>query len=405
MRKEDDGSHGTVGGMHMPIDGGHAFVPDLLQQEFMPAGESDNVRANDGVRLAMIRLGGLDVAARMATSPFAGSAPHVAREAVASSAIEGTPATLAELFGHTALKSLDSGEARARMVREVANAARALGEMFALVDRGEPITLGLIRRTHAILLDGVPEYTAKFVPGELRTIQNRIGGSSLADATYVPPPPGMVEPFMKNLVGYIEHDTRPESAIVRCAVAHYQFEAIHPFPDGNGRVGRILILLMLRRHGILGAPVLGISEQMLARRMEYYAMLRAPRRRGGWARWIAFLADVCAEQAAVGVSDVCELDGLYRVYRRRLNRVTRSPGAAMVLDALGKNPCVTVRSVRKITGLGHAGASDLVRRLVRAGILAAVQGRSRVRLYVARELLGILGRADARADRGSVCEE
>ena len=171
---------------------------------------------------------------------------------------------------------------------------------------------------------------------------------------------------------------------------------------GKERQGRIDTL---RRHGILGAPVLGISEQMLARRMEYYAMLRAPRRRGGWARWIAFLADVCAEQAAVGVSDMRELDGLYRVYRRRLNRVTRSPGAAMVLEALGKNPCVTVRAVQDITGLRNAGASDLVHRLVRAGILAAVQGRSRARLYLARELLGILGRADARADRGSVCEE
>ena len=395
MPREDDAQTRPVGGTYTRIEGGYAFIPDPMPPRLVHTGDIDDDVINDKIQLAMMEIGRLDVTSSLIGGAFAHFMPYLAREAVASSMIEGTSTTINDLFRNRVLKDISDEEAKRIKLKEVDNNARALVETLGAVGKTEPISLDLIKRAHRMLFDGVETYPDKFMPGEFRTVQNHIGGKSVTDATYVPPPPDMVEPLMQNLVAYIESAKGPASSLVRCAVAHYQFEAIHPFPDGNGRVGRLLILLMMRRYGLLNTPVLNISRYLLRKRSTYYAMLRAPREHGGWAQWIAFFVDACKEQAQTGLSGMRQLDDLYHEYRERLDRVNRSSNAVVVVDALTENPYITIPIIQRITKLTHGGAADLVRRLVKANILTSVPTHSRIRLYAAFEILDILKSRDA----------
>lgn len=385
----EGGERQPVGGRLVPVKGGHAFVPAPLPPRITYTDDIDDEDLGHKVERAMMGIGALNMAGDLIGGAFARMAPYLAREAVESSRIEGTNTTLGDLLRRRALASPHREDDRGMMAREVENNARALEETMDLVSNGAPIDLDIIRRAHRVLFDRLPPY-AFIAPGEFRKVQNWIGGKSIADATYVPPPPEMVAPLMENLINYIEAGKGPISSLTRCAIAHYQFESIHPFPDGNGRVGRILILLMMRKYRLLNTPVLNISRYLLTHRSRYYEMLRAPLGRGGWVHWISFFVDACAEQANRGIASMRSLDSLYQDYRSRLDTVTRSANAIRVVDYLATNPYVTISTVQKATGLKYAGSLYLVRKLVKAGILEAVPTTTKEHLYVASEMMRIL---------------
>lgn len=388
---EQDGSQSRpIGGELVPIPGGHAFVPDPLPPRITYVGVTDDEEIAKKAETAMLEIGRLDMAGDLIGSAFAQVVPYLAREAVSSSRIEGVNTSVADLLRRRVFGG-DSGPVGGAAVEAAAN-ARALEETLGMVDNGAPIDLDLILHAHRILFEWLPRRADTMVPGEFRTVQNRIGGTSIASAAYVPPPPDRVLPLMKNLVAYIEAHKGPASSLLRCAVAHSQFESIHPFPDGNGRVGRILILLMMRRYGLLGNTTLNISRHLLERRMTYYDMLRGTRRRGGWARWIAFFADACAERARAGVAAMRLADNLRLEYRGRAGRLGLGDAAARVVDRLAANPYITAEAAGAAAGLDGAGAADLVGRLAGAGILEEVPAGAGEALYVApgimRALLG-----------------
>ena len=389
----DGGGQMIVGGRQVPIPGGCAFVPDSLPPRVTYTAEVDGEEMGRRIGRAMEGIGGLRAAGARAGGALAHRAPYLAREAVASSRIEGTSTTLDELLRRRALAGEPHGDGRDLMTMEVENNARALEDAMGLVGGGAPIDLGIIRRAHRVLVAGLPQYGA-MAPGEFRDAQNWIGGKGVADATYVPPPPGMVVPLMENLVSYIAAGSGSASPLARCAIAHCQFESIHPFPDGNGRVGRILTLLMMKKYGLLDTPALAISRYLLRHRFRYYDMLRAPRRQGGWAQWIAFFADACAAQATEEISSMKMLGSLCEEYRGRLEGITSSASVTRVIGRIVANPYVTTTSVMEATGMGHADSLHLMRKLVEGGTLEDVPAATGTRLYVAPEMMRILAHGD-----------
>jgi len=386
--EQDDGQHGPMGGELVPIPGGHAFVPDPLPPRITHTGVPDDEEAAKKAEVAMLEIGRLDMAGDLIGSAFAQVVPYLAREAVPSSGIEGISMGIADLLRRRAL-GVYHGPAGGAAVEVEAN-ARALEKTLGMVDGGAPISLDLILRAHRILFEWLPRHASMMVPGEFRTAQSRIGGTSISSAAYVPPPPERVLPLMKNLVAYIEADTGPGSALERCAIAHAQFESIHPFPDGNGRVGRILILLMMRRYGLLGTATLNISRHLLERRMTYYDMLRGTRSRGGWARWIAFFADACAERARAGVGAMVRADSLRLEYRGRIAHLGLGDAGARVVDRLAANPYITAEEAAAAAGLDYGGASALAGRLAGAGILVGVSDGAGNDFYFAPEIVHTL---------------
>jgi len=206
-------------------------------------------------------------------------------------------------------------------------------------------------------------------------------------------------PLLENLVDYVNADGAADHALVRCAVAHAQFEAIHPFPDGNGRVGRMLISMMMRKYGLLSSQPLALSSSIYMRRAQYYALLRGVTAGGAWAQWIDYFVDVCAEAAEDGSGSVRELVGLRKSYLERLG--DRAGGTMVqVLDSLFENPYITVPMTKRITGMGNRAASMVIEDAIEAGILERLPGRAKTILYVSRGILAAMGERGA-PDQGA----
>jgi len=303
---------------------------------------------------------------------------YVRKEAVLSSQIEGTQSSLQDIL-----------EAEARIfspdrpadVREVINYVHAMNygleRLTAL-----PVSVRLIREIHERLLKGVRGH--QLTPGELRRSQNWIGpgGCTLNEATFVPPPPDAVPQALGDLEHFL-HKRDDLPVLVKVGLAHAQFETIHPFLDGNGRVGRLLITFLLCERGVLCKPVLYLSHYFKRHRQEYYERLQAVRDAGDWEGWLAFflrgIIDVSA-QAAETARRVSEL-------RERLRaEVTRSLGGAVgsglkVLEELFQRPIVGVKDVQSITKTSYPAANQLMQRLVQLGVLKEITGQTRNRRF------------------------
>ncbi|MGH7151669.1 MAG: Fic family protein [Planctomycetota bacterium] len=315
-------------------------------------------------------------------NPYLLIGPFVRREAVLSSRIEGTEASLSDLFLHEAAPSAAPSGAD---VREVANYARAL-EQGLSPDRSLPVSLRLIRELHRTLMTGVRG--GERTPGEFRTSQNWIGppGASLEDAAFVPP--AVAE--MKEALGPFEAYLRASGGLpflVRLALLHYQFEAIHPFLDGNGRIGRLLIPLLLCENGLLPTPLLYLSAFFERRRAEYYARLLAVSQRGEWEAWIAFFLEGLAEQSVDAVRRAARLRALGEDYAQRLQTARSSALLLKLVDALFHHPALTVATAARRLEVTPAAASKSVSKLVQAGIVEEATGRARNRVFVAREIV------------------
>jgi Fic family protein len=303
---------------------------------------------------------------------------YVRKEAVLSSQIEGTQSSLQDLLAAEAtLFDLappdDVGEV-INYVRAMNHGLRRLPEL--------PVSVRLIREIHAQLMQGARG--GEVAPGELRTSQNWIGpgGATPATATFVPPPHQVVPGVLSDLERFLhaEDDVPP---LVKIALAHVQFETIHPFLDGNGRIGRLLITFLLTERGILHKPVLYLSHYFKSRRQEYYDRLQAVRMRGDWEGWLAFFLRGVIEVAGEAAETSRRILSMREDHRAA---VTEKLGRAAanghkVLDWLFDRPIVTVKDVQRMTGTTYAAANGLVSRLVEAGVLSEMTGYARNRRF------------------------
>jgi Fic family protein len=360
------------------IGGAKAFVPPPLPGTF--PWTNDLVTAISRADQALGQLAGLG---RKLPNPQRLIRMFLRREAELSSRIEQTHARVQTmlLFEHLAEVEHD-----APAVREVANNFKVLEFAFKSVKR-HPISLSLVRRMHEVLFDGIDKPHLR--PGRFREVQNWIGASRrIEDARYVPPPPHYVEPCMRSLVDYM---SKPGDlpTVVRAAMVHYQFEAIHPFIDGNGRVGRAIVLLMLNAEGVLPVPLLNPSAQLEANRRAYYDRLLDVSEGGQWGAWIEFFCECVAEEAGDACNRLTKLDALRDEYRARFSSARTSALLMRLVDELFADPAITVRGAASVLRINAANTQRLVDKLVNAKVLREVTGRKRNRVYVAQEIVDL----------------
>lgn len=329
-------------------------------------------------------LGRLAGAGRLLPDPHLLVNAYVTREAVASSRIEGTQASVTEIFDAAV-----TGDLRSNDVREVRNYVRALEHGLRRLSEDFPISLRLIREMHALLLDGVRGHDK--TPGEFRRSQNWISSpdNQPSTARFVPPTVDNMWSALDDWEKYLYLDGPELPLLVRCALLHYQFETIHPLLDGNGRLGRLFIILFLVRQRRLPVPLLYLSRYFDEHRSEYYDRLQNVRERGEIDAWLDFFLTGVALQAADAVDRAELLIDLREGYRAIL-KGSRSR-AAEVIDLLFVNPIMTVRHVQNELSVSQPGATNLLRQLTTEGIVREVGTGAGVRhRWVADGVLAVL---------------
>lgn len=366
-------------GRVVKCSGGYsAFIPDPLPPEldWTPS----LVRALSDADRCIGRLAG--EGGRLPNPPLL-IRPFIRREAVLSSRIEGTQATLGELLASEAGAAVERSPDD---LREVGNYVAALEHGIRRL-KSLPLSLRLVRELHAVLLKEVRGGQA--TPGEFRRSQNWIGpaGCTLVNARYVPPPP---DELMDCLAGWERFlHAREWPPLVQMALTHYQFESIHPFLDGNGRVGRLLITLELVARDILPTPLLYLSAFFEATRREYYEGLREVTERGAWGGWIQYFLNGVARQSEDALSRAERINQLLTRWRTALS----GSGTAMplrMLDLLTANPYVTVKRAAERMEVAFTTAQRSVDRLRKVGVLSQVGQGKRDRVFCARPILRIL---------------
>ncbi len=309
--------------------------------------------------------------------------PFVRQEAVLSSRIEGTQATLGELLIAEAAAPYRAGTDD---LWEVGNYVIALDYGLQRLET-LPLSLRLVRELHERLMRGVRGDVA--APGEFRRSQNWIGrpGCTLNDASFVPPPPAELMPCLGAWERYLHDETLPP--LVHAALTHAQFEAIHPFLDGNGRVGRLLITLLLVERDVLPTPLLYLSAYFEASRDEYYARLLGVTERGEWEEWLTYFLRGVAIQAQDALDRIRRIDDLLAGWKRGLGP-GRSRAPHRAIDLFAENPYWTVGGLAQRLGVAFTTAQRSIDRLEAAGVVARVGEARRNRLYCAEALLRAL---------------
>lgn len=326
-------------------------------------------------------LGRLELAAEMVPSIDWLIYGFVRKEAVISSQIEGTQATLVDLLSFEAASDAATDADPNADVQEVCNYLEALdyarGEL-AKRD-GLPLSMRLLNEAHRRLMHGARG--ANKQPGVMRRSQNWVGGTRPGNAVYVPPPWQLLAELTGDFERYLHADDILPP-LVRIGLAHVQFETIHPYLDGNGRIGRLLIALLLEQWGLLGAPLLYISLFFKRHREEYYRRLDAVRTAGDWEGWTAFFLDGVATIADEAVSSARNLFAVMTADRNRvLAQDTTSVSAARLFECLPRHPMVTVASAMRLVNTSKPTATRAIRTLVSAGVLVETTGRKRDRSF------------------------
>ena len=359
-----------------------AFVPNALepQLEF----QLPLIRTLSQADRALSELSGI---AKTLPNPHLLIGPFIRREAVLSSKIEGTQASFSDLLFFEA-----ANLSKIPDVREVANYVIAL--QYGLERLRElPVSLRVIREIHATLLDGVrgKEQT----PGEFRRSQNWIGspGCTLMEAIYVPPPVEEMKAALSAFEKYL-HTPSELPPLIRMALIHYQFEAIHPFLDGNGRIGRLLITLLLCSESILPQPLLYLSAFFERHRNDYYRLLLEVSQTGAWTEWITFFLKAVAIQAKDAIRRSDKLLRLWQTYRNLMQQVRASALLLKLVDDLFSYPAITNSHASRRLSITPRSAQLNIDKLVTAGILKETTGQVRNRVYIAPEILSIIEEQD-----------
>ena len=371
------------------LDGAWTFLPNPLPPDIPPSW--DLVQHLSAADRALSELAGV---ARNLPNPHLLINPFVRREAVLSSRIEGTQTSLSELFFFEASEQGETSHTDRSDVEEVINYVNAL-EYGLLNLRDRPISLALLREMHERLMQGVRGQDKS--PGRFRTKQNWIGqrGFSLERATYVPPPATHLTTLLGDLESYIRTpDALPP--LVRLALIHYQFEAVHPFEDGNGRIGRLLITLLLCAEDLLPEPLLYLSAFFERNRDAYLGLLLAVSRSGAWSEWVTFFLRGVAEQSRDAVNRSIRLLHLRESYRQQLQSA-RSTLSLRLVDELFLYPAMTVPRMAKRLGVTPRAVHLIVDKLIEMEILREATGRQRNRVFLAPAIIGIIEAPEANA--------
>ncbi|RMF92821.1 MAG: Fic family protein [Candidatus Schekmanbacteria bacterium] len=312
--------------------------------------------------------------------------PFVRREAVLSSQIEGTQASLSDLFYFEALKTTEKDLPD---VKEVSNYAFALESIFEEKNNTE-LTLEFLKELHKKLFRNTNKGFNS--PGEFRKSQNWIGpkGCTLNEAFFVPPPPEEMKNALKEFEKYLITPSHLP-ALINIALIHYQFETIHPFNDGNGRIGRILTVMLLHKYGLLSKPLLYLSAYFEKNRSEYYRLLLAVSQKGEWEKWIRFFLRGISEQSRDVVERINLLLSIRQRYRNKLQAVRSSALLLKLIDDLFANPAITVSRVAESCNITPRAAQKNIDKLLAEGILKEITGKKRNRVYVASEIVRIIG--------------
>ena len=357
-----------------------AFLPNALPP--ILASDWDLTRALSEADRNVSELAGLG---RMLPNPNLVIGPFLRREAVLSSKIEGTHSDITDLYmyesGQFALPGLEPVMPEDEDVHEVFNYLRALETGLSQLTERQ-VDLWVIRGLHKILLDGVRGQYA--TPGEFRTQQNWIGGETINQAVYVPPPVIELDPALYNLAQYFYKDDYPP--LIRLAIIHYQFEAIHPFVDGNGRMGRLLLSILLVNWKILPLPLLHLSAYFESHRQEYYDLLLRISQTGEWRDWILFFLRAITTQSQDTCIRIKRIQDLQQNWHQQLIEVRAAHSAFQLADYLFENPIITIPITQKILGMSHRGAKLVVQKLTDLDIINPISASGHLQKFIAKDI-------------------
>ena len=311
---------------------------------------------------------------------------YVRKEALLSSQIEGTQSSLSDLllFESDAAPGIPLDD-----VQEVSNYVAAMNHGLERIRGGFPLSLRLIREIHAVLL--ARGRGSRKQPGEFRHSQNWIGGTRPGNALFVPPPPDRVVDLMSALEEFIHMDEPEMPTLIKAGLIHVQFETIHPFLDGNGRLGRLLITFLLCTEGILKEPILYLSLYFKTRRSQYYDLLQQVRERGDWETWLEFFLDGIAETSRQASEAAREILALFEADRQRIENLGRPAASALrVHQLLQQKPIVGIPAAAQRLGISTPTIANSIQHLEDLGIVREVTGKQRGRMFVYGGYLGIL---------------
>lgn len=377
---------GITGRYQITMVGGEtiqAFIPNPLppQPDLNLSGPRQRL-----LERATIAIGRLDSITLLLPDPNLFLYGYVRREAVLSSQIEGTQSSLSDLLLY---ELAEAPGVPFDDVNEVSNYVAALDHGMTRLRDGFPLSNRLIREMHQILLSH--GRGSEKQPGDFRRTQNWIGGTRPGNAHFVPPPPDAVADCMAALERFMHDEDAPYPILVKAALAHAQFETIHPFLDGNGRIGRLLIVLLLHHGGALSQPLLYLSLYFKQHRSQYYRHLDQIRTDGDWESWLDFFLEGVETTAAGAVQTAQRLIDLFREDANHIQNLKRAaPSALRVFDALRERPINTLDVVCHRTGLTFPTASKGMAALVSLGIARELTGQRRNRVFVYDRYLEIL---------------
>ncbi|TDR81570.1 Fic family protein [Paludibacterium purpuratum] len=364
----------------------HAFVPHPLPPTDPALSPTAFIDLNRQAELALARLEGVS-----------GLVPSVdwllysaiRKEALLTSQIEGTQATLTDLFDEEAGFKVSNTDD----VEEITNylqAFRWVQEQFR-IPNGLPISVRLLCDAHRQLLNGARGATKQ--PGELRRSQNWIGGTRPGNAVFVPPPPECVSDLLADMERFIHDETKDLPLLIKVALVHAQFETIHPFLDGNGRIGRLLIAALFEHWGLLSEPLMYLSGYLKQHQTEYYRRLSAIRTDGDWESWVSFFLEGVTTAAGYAEKNIIEVASLIAADRRRLLQSTKAgPASYRLFEMLPMMPRFTIERVRQQLDTSFPTATAAVKALEDLGIVTEMTGQKKNRNYSYQAYVELLSR-------------
>jgi Fic family protein len=359
-----------------------AFVPPLLPPD--PPVRLDGLQVL--LEQANQAVGRLDGLASLLPDLSLFIYAYVRKEAVLSSQIEGTQSSLSDLL---LFENDEAPGAPIEDVQEVSNYVAAMTHGLDRLRSGFPLSLRLIREIHEILLSKGRDSGKQ--PGEFRQSQNWIGGSRPGNAAFVPPPPELVIECMGKLELFFHEDRSDLPVLIRAGLAHVQFETIHPFLDGNGRLGRLLITFMLCEKGVLRDPILYLSLYFKANRGAYYDLLDRVRARGDWEAWLDFFLVGVRDTADQAASAARRIVALFAEHQKQIETLGRPAASVLrVFQHMQRNPIVSIPAAAQKIGISAPTVAKSLDHMQRLGILREITGRERHRLFVYEDYLAIL---------------
>lgn len=366
-----------------------AFTPNSLP----PKIKFDNNLVNS-LASANLALGELAGLGRNLSNPNLLINPFIRREAVLSSQIEGTQTQIKHLYAYEAGQLDIPGfgpNPPEPDLREVSNYIQAM--KFGLKRLSEfPLSKRFIRELHESLMEGVRGGDISKTPGEFRRSPNWIGapGDTPTRATYVPPPVDEMDKALDDFERYLNIENDPYPLLIRLPLIHYQFEAIHPFLDGNGRIGRLLITLLLVQWNILTQPLLYLSAYFEKHREDYYKHLMAVSTEGAWNKWLIFFLEGVKEQSIDAIARAKALQDLQDYWRERCRQSYRSVNILKIVDLFFLSPLLSVSDIEKMVSLSYQGVQNNINHLEEAGFLKEISGKRYGKIYMAEKILDIV---------------